>query len=140
MSVLLCVLSLLLSHCSLSVSTNVSNAAETHSKQATPALVMSSSLGMLFLHLHLILKLQRSFRQSLMHVVYMCKQSTCASNVCQGLSLKPHGMSHEQLNLASCHAVTGRWGCDSLHPISGHFKDFTCCCCCCCHHCCSACH
>ncbi len=29
MSVLLCVLSLLLSHCSLSVSTNVSNAAET---------------------------------------------------------------------------------------------------------------
>ncbi len=104
---------------------NVSNAAETQSKQATPELVMSSSLAMLFpqlrinlptakklpaiihahsLHVHAIYMCQQCmpgavieaiWHESFMHVVYMCKQTTCASSVCQGLSFKPHGMSHE---------------------------------------------
>ncbi len=53
-------MSLLLSLCSLSMQMKVSNAAETQSKQATPELVMSSSLAMLFPHLTLVFTLQRT--------------------------------------------------------------------------------
>ena len=104
------VCSLLLSLCSLSMQRKVSNAAETQSKQATPGLVMASSLAMLAPHLSPGSTHTQAAKQlpAFMHVICMCKQSTRASSVWQGLSFKPHGMSHERLHLASCHAVTGR--------------------------------